>query len=181
MRPMRLPLLSVNHRSLPYAVMPTGCAPAVTAYSVTTPSGVMRPILLAPYSVNHRLPSGPAAMPLGNAPALRVYSVTVCACTVPMLRLSAANATTARMHRIRKAARYCLIALSPLLVSPHPYFAKSWPDQSHASSEKLEVSKFLLIGSEYRPDHNLVKRGRSSPTAVPRPCVLALLLSLIHI
>src|SRR6266496_3256808 len=34
----------------------------VTKNSVTTPAVVMRPILLASYSVNHRLPSGPAVM-----------------------------------------------------------------------------------------------------------------------
>jgi hypothetical protein len=35
-----------------------------------TPAGVMRPILLAPNSVNHRLPSGPAAMSTGRALAV---------------------------------------------------------------------------------------------------------------
>src|SRR5260370_41535911 len=43
-----------------------GPLPAVgIANSVTTPLVVMRPILLAPFSVNHRLPSGPAVMPAG--------------------------------------------------------------------------------------------------------------------
>src|ERR1700674_3011712 len=34
-----------------------------TGNSVIFPANVMRPILLAPYSVNHSAPSGPAAMP----------------------------------------------------------------------------------------------------------------------
>ncbi len=38
--------------------------------SVTTPVGVIRPIRLPTYSVNHRLPSGPAVMPQGCAPAV---------------------------------------------------------------------------------------------------------------
>src|SRR5215470_12323358 len=42
-----------------------GPLPAI-ANSVTTPlTGLIRPILLAPFSVNHRLPSGPAVMPAG--------------------------------------------------------------------------------------------------------------------
>ena len=35
------------------------------ANSVMTPSGVMRPMAFVKSSVNHRLPSGPAAMPYG--------------------------------------------------------------------------------------------------------------------
>ena len=38
--------------------------------SVTTPAGVIRPIRFAPYSVNQRLPSGPAVIPAGTAVAL---------------------------------------------------------------------------------------------------------------
>jgi len=34
-------------------------------YSVTAPPGVMRPILLTPFSVNQRLPSTPVVMPYG--------------------------------------------------------------------------------------------------------------------
>src|SRR5262249_44566976 len=75
-RPIRLPPGSVNHR-LPSgpAVMPLGYArrlmPALN--SVTTPSGVIRPIRsLAPRSlprsVNQTLPSGPAVMQQVNAP-----------------------------------------------------------------------------------------------------------------
>src|SRR6266550_3212246 len=63
-RPIRL-INSVNHR-LPSgpAVMASGVAPAVmpALNSVTTPSGVIRPIRLPLCSVNHRLPSGPAVM-----------------------------------------------------------------------------------------------------------------------
>ena len=36
---------------------------AVGGNSVTTPAGVIRPIRFPRRSVNHRLPSGPAAMP----------------------------------------------------------------------------------------------------------------------
>src|SRR5262249_59313589 len=36
-----------------------------TGNSVTTPAGVIRPMFLAKLSVNHKLPSGPAAMPKG--------------------------------------------------------------------------------------------------------------------
>ena len=73
MRPIRLPLDSVNHM-LPSGprVIDSGLAPAVmpALNSVMTPAGVMRPILLAPNSVNHRLPSGPAAMSTGRALAV---------------------------------------------------------------------------------------------------------------
>src|SRR5437879_12732243 len=42
------------------------------------PDGVMRPILLPPYSANHRFPSGPATMPSGSAKAVAMgNSVTV--------------------------------------------------------------------------------------------------------
>ncbi len=46
--------------------------------SVTTPAGVIRPILPAS-SVNQRLPSGPAAIPCGKLPGVipAEYSVTV--------------------------------------------------------------------------------------------------------
>jgi hypothetical protein len=43
-----------------------------TGNSVNVPLGVIRPIWLAPNSVNHRLPSGPAAMPPGSAPAVGI-------------------------------------------------------------------------------------------------------------
>ena len=65
MRPMRLPLNSVNHK-LPSgpAVMPNGwLPPAGSGNSVIAPAVVLRAILLPLNSVNHRLPSGPAAMP----------------------------------------------------------------------------------------------------------------------
>ena len=65
MRPILLPLDSVNHR-LPSgpAVMHWMLGSAVgTGNSVMVPWGVMRPIRLALVSVNQRFPSGPAAMP----------------------------------------------------------------------------------------------------------------------
>ena len=47
-------------------------------YSVIVPLVVILPILLPPYSVNHRLPSGPAVIPSGWLPELgSVYSVMV--------------------------------------------------------------------------------------------------------
>ena len=77
----------VNHR-LPSgpAAIPLGlpATPMVVGrgYSVMTPSGVIRPILSPADSVNqadsvnHRLPSGPAAIPCGLLPAVgRGYSV----------------------------------------------------------------------------------------------------------
>src|SRR5207244_4319577 len=47
-------------------------------YSVTVPDVVIFPTRLPLYSVNHRLPSGPAAMPRGPAPLVMPaeYSVT---------------------------------------------------------------------------------------------------------
>ena len=46
------------------AAMPKGLLLAVgMGNSVMTPAVVIRPILLPSYSVNQRLPSGPAAMP----------------------------------------------------------------------------------------------------------------------
>ena len=51
---------SVNQR-LPSgpAAMPSGLLSAGSAYSVIVPEVVILPILFVPYSVNHRLPSGP--------------------------------------------------------------------------------------------------------------------------
>ena len=47
-----------------------------TLYSVITPEGVILPILLPVFSVNHTLPSGPGAIPTGKADAVGiVYSV----------------------------------------------------------------------------------------------------------
>src|SRR5205823_14110892 len=48
-------------------------------YSVTAPAGVILPIRSSPSSVNHRLPSGPAAMPVGRLSAAMplVNSLTV--------------------------------------------------------------------------------------------------------
>ena len=52
--------------------MLSGLAPGVgTAYSVMTPSMVMRPILLLAFSANHMAPSGPAVIPVGAAPLVR--------------------------------------------------------------------------------------------------------------
>src|SRR6201999_2418064 len=48
------------------AAMLTGCAPVVgSANSVIAPPGVMRPTVSC-HSVNHTLPSGPAAIPYGE-------------------------------------------------------------------------------------------------------------------
>src|SRR5215469_541506 len=47
-----------------------------TGNSVSTPSGVMRPIRFPGISVNHRFPSGPAVITRGCPPAVTGYSVT---------------------------------------------------------------------------------------------------------
>src|SRR5882724_10876754 len=67
MRPIELALpASVNHRlpSAPVAMRP-GLLPDGMTNSVTSPVGVIFPILWTSCSVNHRLPSGPSAMPVG--------------------------------------------------------------------------------------------------------------------
>src|ERR1700726_4137296 len=52
-------------------MMPAGAAALVgTANSVTLPDGVIRPIRLPMFSVNQRLPSGPAVMLCGPLAAL---------------------------------------------------------------------------------------------------------------
>ena len=76
---MRLPLYSVNQR-LPSgpAVIGTEQLPAVgNGNSVIVPAGVIRPILLAPPSVNHRLSSGPTAIPGASPVAVVGKSVIV--------------------------------------------------------------------------------------------------------
>ena len=48
--------------------MPSGPAPGVgIGNSVISPRGVMRPILLAAFSANQRLPSPPTVIPIGVA------------------------------------------------------------------------------------------------------------------
>jgi hypothetical protein len=48
--------------------MPYGSLPALgSGNSVMTPPGVIRPIRLPARSVNHRLPSGPAAIQKGRS------------------------------------------------------------------------------------------------------------------
>src|ERR1041385_3371078 len=62
-----LPGTSANHR-LPSRPVATANGDALTVgitNSVSAPAVVMRPILLPIFSVNHRLPSGPATMPAG--------------------------------------------------------------------------------------------------------------------
>ena len=76
----------VNHRLpstpvvIPYgepSVIPVQ-VPQLSANSVITPAGVMRPISLLPYSVNQRFPSGPAVMIRGFSPGVGSWnSVTV--------------------------------------------------------------------------------------------------------
>ncbi len=78
-RPIRLPAYSVNQMfpSGP-VVIPSGWLPAVIPfeYSVTTPAGVMRPILPAS-SVNQRLPSGPTVIPNGRLLAVIPFENSV--------------------------------------------------------------------------------------------------------
>jgi hypothetical protein len=81
MRPTLLALVSVNHTALCDIVIAPGLALGEIPWenSVTTPAGVMRPILFAEFSVNQILPSGPAVM--STSPAFAVmpleYSVIV--------------------------------------------------------------------------------------------------------
>src|SRR5215468_1448581 len=95
MRPIRLPLVSVNQR-LPSgpAVIPKG--PLLTVgieNSVIVPVGVMRPILLLD-SVNQRLPSGLAVIDAGSLLAVETgNSVTAPA---PMAPEGAENAKSSR-------------------------------------------------------------------------------------
>src|SRR5260221_7718175 len=65
MRPILLPLYSVNHSALSEpTVMQTGPAFG-TGYSVIFPSIVIRPILLPPNSANQIVPSGPVIRRVG--------------------------------------------------------------------------------------------------------------------
>jgi hypothetical protein len=84
-RPMLLPITSVNHKapSGP-AVIPTGWLAAVgIEYSVTMPVVLIRPILLPPVSVNHNAPSGPDVMFCGLLEAVRTgYSVMTAAVVI---------------------------------------------------------------------------------------------------
>ena len=66
---------SVNHRlssegSGDDVEGPLAAAVASSEYSVITPLVVIRPILPEPFSVNQRLPSGPAVIPQGKADAV---------------------------------------------------------------------------------------------------------------
>ena len=101
-RPMRLPVISVNHR-LPSgpAVMEKGWAPAVIPppNSVLTPAVVIRPILLPLCSANQRFPSGPAVMPTGTVPTMgRLNSVTTPAVVIRPIRGGAAEMAASVYH-----------------------------------------------------------------------------------
>src|SRR5580658_1591484 len=72
-RPIWLPPLlnSVNHSAASGpAVIHPGLPAKGTPYSVTDPVVVMRPILLAFPSVNHKAPSGPEVIPLVWVPGV---------------------------------------------------------------------------------------------------------------
>src|SRR5262245_55147246 len=53
---------AANQRKPKASARPTGKRPLGMAYSVMVPDGVILPIFLAKSSVNHRLPSDPAAI-----------------------------------------------------------------------------------------------------------------------
>ena len=55
--------------------------------SVTTPVGVMRPILPVT-SANHRFPSGPSVTPCGNAMLPIGYSLSICGGGIPPMTSS---------------------------------------------------------------------------------------------
>src|SRR5712691_10101688 len=68
------------------AAMLAGALPAVvTAKSIKAPSTVIRPILLAAYSVNHTFLSGPAAMPAGVLPTGNSVMIPVVGLICPIL------------------------------------------------------------------------------------------------
>ncbi len=73
--------------------------------SVTTPAGVIRPIRRARFSVNQRLPSGPAVMSVGPAPSLIGNSVIVTADALGALASCTASATAATAHQARRITR----------------------------------------------------------------------------
>jgi len=65
---------------------------AVSGNSVMTPAGVIRPILLPPNSVNHRLPSCPAVMPAGKLLGVTTgNNVIDCAATWPVAKVGNAR------------------------------------------------------------------------------------------
>src|SRR5438093_3102000 len=86
-----------------------------TANSVTDPAVVIRPIWLAPSSVNHRLPSGPAAMPTGELNGVGTGN--------SLARLGEACAGTASAPTITRAAGMRLMdrvgRMASLLASVH--------------------------------------------------------------
>ena len=110
MRPILLPLISVNQR-LPSgpAVMKRGPLLLVVIGKsfVIAPAVVIRPILLVPFSVNHSAPSGPAVIPQGAEPvgnsvtcasALSGQASTAKPSTAkPGMVLASANSTSPRM------------------------------------------------------------------------------------
>ena len=76
-RPMRLPVSSVNQRFLSGpTVMPLGLLPVMgRLYSMNPACGVTRPMRSWSGSVNHRLPSGPPTMPPESPPFGTPYSL----------------------------------------------------------------------------------------------------------
>ncbi len=75
MRPILLPLVSVNHRLLSGpTVMPCGLPPLGSGYSVNWPVVEMRAILLPSISVNQLAPSGPLTMSPGKLSAVGILN-----------------------------------------------------------------------------------------------------------
>src|SRR6185312_1368341 len=74
-RPILLPLVSVNHRLLSEpTVMPCGLPPLGSGYSVNWPLVEMRAILLPSISVNQVAPSGPLTMSPGKLSAVGILN-----------------------------------------------------------------------------------------------------------
>src|SRR5690606_34051320 len=78
--------------------------------SVTTPPGVIRPIRSPKNSVNHRLPSGPAAIPSGRAPGVIPALTSATTPAAPAAGPAPANAPTITDNT---TAHRTPIALSP--------------------------------------------------------------------
>src|SRR5947209_6891314 len=77
-RPILLPLVSVNHRLLsgPTA-MPCGLPPLGSGYSVNWPLVEMRAILLPSLSANQLAPSGPLTMSPGKLSAVGILNSVI--------------------------------------------------------------------------------------------------------
>ena len=99
--------------------MPKGWLAAVgTSNSVMTPAGVIRPIRLPEFSVNHRLPSGPGAIAVGPLPAVGSGNSVVDRVCAPALEtgphVATQNATAATARAPARGERIRIRVLTHL-------------------------------------------------------------------